>query len=173
VPIKVQCGNCGTKLKAPDSYAGRTSKCLKCGDKLLIKAVELPAVDEMELDHQCPFCKESIKQDAIKCRHCGEFLDGRSPEKWNPNIAGLLSFFIVGAGQIYKGDFQRGVAMFAISLVGGIALTGGGEIRNAVHALFIIVVAMFLLALWGFGLHDAINNKNTKAGLEFPAHLFR
>jgi hypothetical protein len=36
---------------------------------------EVMDCEGLELDTACPFCCETIKPDAKKCKHCGEFLD--------------------------------------------------------------------------------------------------
>lgn len=61
---------------------------------------------------RCEFCQEKIRRHAVKCIHCGEYLDddlreqrrGTRPRRFNPAIAGILSFFWPGTGQLYKGQ---------------------------------------------------------------------
>jgi len=55
---------------------------------------------------KCPFCAEDIQDAAIKCKHCGEFLDGSGPSQavvakekrpwWFRTSFIIIAFFCVG-----------------------------------------------------------------------------
>jgi hydroxylamine reductase (hybrid-cluster protein) len=58
------------------------SFCYRCGRRVG-KEVETcwycgaPTKRWIRQPKRCPFCGEDVRAEAVKCRHCGEFIDGR------------------------------------------------------------------------------------------------
>lgn len=97
---------------------------------------------------KCPYCAEQIQDEAIKCRHCGEFLDGRQRTtgainlrvpaaflgyeyKSGLNILGVPLVHIAqgidpatGRPRVAKGVIAIGNVAIGLVAIGGIALGG-------------------------------------------------
>jgi len=66
----------------------------------------------------------------------------------NPGLAAVLSFLIIGLGQIYNGQIGKGLLLFGGAIISGF--------------LTIILIGFILLpALWLYGIYDAYKTANS------------
>jgi predicted nucleic acid-binding Zn ribbon protein len=84
---------------------------------------------------RCPYCDERIREDALKCKHCGEILSARlrRARNFHPGVAAVLSFLIPGLGQIYKGQVLTGLMwMFVLVPLGYLCCMVPGFILHVI-----------------------------------------
>ena len=98
----------------------------------------------------CPFCRESIKIDARRCRHCGEALDPvlraseeaarsgivRRDPSFSPGVARVLSFFLPGLGHIYRGKLLSGFLWMIVTPLGYLCFILPGLILHLLCIIF-------------------------------------
>ena len=81
-------------------------------------------VDEQPIGSVCRRCNRNLVPGAITCSYCDtEVMTARKldVQPWN-GLAAVLSFFIPGLGQLYKGDVSRGVILFVLTVIGYVFL---------------------------------------------------
>jgi len=86
--ITFDCPECASPLEVDEAGAGKSVACPQCSKKIQIPSgapVSAPQSVPVQQYKPCKFCGEQIMATAIKCKHCGEFLQNeRSPTACAP-----------------------------------------------------------------------------------------
>ena len=151
--IRVFCPRCQSRLKAPDSSAGKSLTCPKCralvdvpvgspvSPEIAAPITPPPLVQERQSQEtkRCPFCAETIAFEAIKCHFCGSMLVQTQPSTAytderliqpssppvSPLLVGLLSgCCFAGLGQIVIGQATKGIVFLLGAMVLGVVTIG-------------------------------------------------
>lgn len=105
----------------------------------------------------CKNCGFELKDENIKfCPACGAPTSIESQvndsnlvvnSDKNPILAAILSFFIVGLGQIYLGLTKKGIILFVAAIISGILM-------------YFIIGWILWLIVWVYAIYDAYNSAN-------------
>lgn len=154
------CQNCGNENEDEAKF------CKNCGKEILVEEVDENinqnpgsdiVVSEVVNEKYCKQCGFKIPDDNIKfCPSCG----APTSKTMNANeqglvlkpgksafLAALLSFFIIGLGQVYIGLTKKGIMLFIAAIVCGI--------------LGLVIIGWILwLIVWIYAIYDAYNSAN-------------
>lgn len=118
--FKFNCPHCKQSLEAPEDMLGQQINCPACNGVITLPEAGPPSPPQSQNTRACPFCGEQILVVAIKCKHCGEFLDGRNRQAVTPkpNKTGVVVETEIWKGTpsylYYLGHFIVGTLLIPI-----------------------------------------------------------
>lgn len=160
------CRNCGSEIIPEEEISVESSKkvCPSCGIEVdegmkfckNCGAEINPEHDEVNQTKFCPNCGREMLNDVKFCPECGFSTNGQlnsinSPAVINsnksPTLAAILSFFIIGLGQVYLGLTKKGIILFVLAIVSGM--------------LMLVYIGFILwLLVWIYAIYDGYNSAN-------------
>ena len=141
--IKISCPECGTQLSVDPRAAGRKGKCPSCAEIMTIPNQSTvpeanPLINSqpkalMRKTKKCPFCGEEILLEAVKCKHCGEFLNA-SPQPSEPKQKKAM--VTRPAGCVLQ-------LVAAVLIIGGVLGLAGGETATGLVMILIGIPILY------------------------------
>ena len=142
----VICKNCGTEVDDVAKF------CKTCGSEIVKEEV----VDQTETKF-CSNCGFEMPKVTKFCPECGSATDAAPPQvvknasqtvlmsDKSSGLAAILSFLIIGLGQIYLGLNKKGIILFLSAIISGFLM------------LFFIGFILWFI-VWAYAIYDAYNS---------------
>ncbi len=142
----VICKNCGTEVDDEAKF------CKNCGSEIVIEEV----IDETGTKF-CSKCGFEMPKATKFCPECGSATDAAPPQvvknasqtvimsDKSSGLAAILSFLIIGLGQIYLGLNKKGIILFISAVI------------SAFLMLFVIGFILWFI-VWVYAIYDAYNS---------------